>query len=92
VPLTLCPNTLTLTKHLLLSVQNLEAAIARTGDEKIDLVVVDTAGRLHTAYALMEEVGPGGGAFWVFMGDSGGLSGSLGVFLGLSGSLRRKNS
>ncbi|KAG1662202.1 hypothetical protein FOA52_015828 [Chlamydomonas sp. UWO 241] len=36
--------------------ENLAAAIARTGDDKIDLVICDTAGRLHTAYALMEEL------------------------------------
>ena len=28
----------------------------RQGDGKIDIVLCDTAGRLHTAYALMEEL------------------------------------
>lgn len=36
--------------------QCLEDAMSRKGDAAIDLVICDTAGRLHTAYALMEEL------------------------------------
>jgi hypothetical protein len=54
-----------------LCTQCLQEAAQRTGDEAIDIVICDTAGRLHTAYALMEELQAGGPpdvVMWDIMG------------------------